>query len=53
MVEAVQYARHIMTHMNDYVDNMIACKEDRCSYYFYDIDGKYRYCESCRSKDMC
>lgn len=44
---------HATTLDNDYVDNMVRCKEDGCSYYFWDFDGKYRYCETCRRKDMC
>lgn len=38
---------------NLYTDNMIPCESDDCSYYFYDFQNKYRYCESCRKKDMC
>ncbi len=33
---------------NYYTDNMIACESSTCSYYFYDFEGKYKYCEYCR-----
>lgn len=44
---------HLITHDNEYVDNMIPCQSDGCSYYFYNLNDKYKYCEICRRKDMC
>ena len=39
---------------DEYKDNMVPCQEHNCSDYFYQLDGnKYRYCPSCRRKDMC
>jgi len=38
---------------NLHTDNMKPCEEKECSYYFYDFQDKYRYCEDCRKKDMC
>jgi len=52
-VESLGSYREYQLPSNYYTDNMISCESEGCSYYFYDFQGKYRYCESCRSKDMC
>jgi len=53
MVSSHANFHHVLTHINDYVDNMVPCEEDGCSYYYWKMDDKYRYCETCRKKDIC
>lgn len=36
---------------NDYVDNMVHCQAEGCSYYFYQM-GEHKVCLQCRVRGV-